>query len=397
MSNLRSFSLSPSCTDNDESDIQDNTKKRRYNQIIWKSGKEIPPPPPPPPFDNSAPDKEYKLTNGTILKKITKHSTATYDHYEYNINSLDDMLSLADFFYDHKLAECKKTSNINFYMISRLEPHINELYQLIGMDQVKHQVLSLIIFFLQDLDDSNQDMLHSVIYGNPGVGKTRLIYILANIFASLGITTGKKVLFVKRADLIGQYLGQTAAKTKKVLEEARGGVIVIDEAYSLSEPEQRDSFSRECIDTINQYLSECKRDLICIIAGYKEDLESRFFRANPGLKRRFAFHYEITDYNAQQLRDIFIQNVKNNGWRLDKDALEINFFENNFQHFEHNGGSMELLFAKAKYEHARRVFSGFFYQRKILTKEDIEAGLEKFLEHNNKKQRDDGPPMMMYT
>ena len=368
-------------------------KKRKHQPIVWKNNDtKIP----PPPFDKNANDKEYILTNGLVIKQIMKHSNYLYDHYECsNISSLDDILSLCDFYYSDN---CNKnnTSNINFNMITRIAPHVYELNRMIGMEQVKKQILSLILFFMQSLDDYNQDMLHSVIYGNPGVGKTRLINLISYLFATLGITETAKVTFVKRADLIGQYLGQTAIKTKKVLDEARGGVLVIDECYSLGDAEQRDSFSRESIDTINQYLSECKRDLICIIAGYKEDLENRFFKTNPGLKRRFAFHYEIPDYNAEQLRCIFLQHVKMYGWELETDAAPLSFFEENFIHFEHNGGSLELLFTKAKYEHARRVFSGFAHERKILTYEDMEMGMQKFLENNGKKLKNE-IPFMMYT
>lgn len=372
----------------------DTSKKRKYTPIEWRSVSSKPTIPPPP-FDKNAKDEEIVLTNYTILKKIMKYSNESYDHYEYSVEKLGDLLSLCDYF--HQRFEHGKLSNINLYAIDRISPHIYELDKMIGMEAVKKQVLSLVLFFLQSLDDANQDMLHSVIYGAPGVGKTRLINILANIFASLGVTETAKVTFVKRADLVGQYLGQTAVKTKKVLDDARGGVLVIDEAYSLGDTEQRDSFSRESIDTINQYLSECKRDLICIIAGYREDLEKRFFKTNAGLKRRFAFHYEIPDYSASQLREIFVQNVKNHGWELSDNAAPPGFFEENLFHFEHNGGDMELLFAKAKYEHARRVFSGFLHERKILTREDMEAGLAKFMESNGRKEKDDAPPPMMYT
>ncbi|NBX51827.1 AAA family ATPase, partial [bacterium] len=250
----------------------------------------------------------------TVLTHMRLYASK-FEHYEYKVKNLGDLLALADYF-NCEFDDYKK-SNINLLTIAKLAPHIYELNSLVGMEQVKEQVLSMVLFFLQSLDDVNHDMLHSVIYGNPGVGKTRLIYILANIFATLGITDGVKVTFVKRADLVGQYLGQTAVKTKKVLEEACGGVLVIDEAYSLGDTEQRDSFSRECIDTLNQYLSECRRDLICVIAGYKADLENRFFKTNAGLKRRFAFQYEIPDYNAKQLRTIFLQNVQRAGWSIE--------------------------------------------------------------------------------
>jgi len=376
------------------------TNKKRKNDhkgspIIWQSEKTKIPAPPPRPFKDM-PDETFILSNGTELIRRSKLCTITNDHYEYKATKLDDFLALADY-YDDEFDQ-KKTSNINLPIISRMAPHLYELNNLIGMEQVKEQVMSFVLFFIQSLDDVNHEMLHSVIYGSPGVGKTRLIYILANIFSTLGITEESKVIFVKRADLIGQYLGQTAVKTKKVLEEARGGVLVIDEAYSLGDTEQRDSFSRECIDTLNQYLSECRRDLICIIAGYKDDMEGRFFKTNAGLKRRFAFKYIIPDYNSQQLCEIFIQNVKRFGWKI-KDATTLNtFFEENHEYFQNNGGDMETLFGKIKFEHARRVFSGSYNERKIITMEDIEAGMVKFLENTGgNDDKKDPIPMFMYT
>jgi DNA replication protein DnaC len=387
---------------NDENDSccnsQMKTNKKRKNDhkispIVWESQKTKIPPPPPRPFEDM-PDETIVLSNGTNLIRRSNLCTRTNDHYEYKITKINDFLALADY-YNHEF-DHKKTSNINFPVISRISPHLYELNSLIGMEQVKDQVTSLVLFFIQSLDDVNHEMLHSVIYGNPGVGKTRLIYILSNIFATLGITEETKVIFVKRADLIGQYLGQTAVKTKKVLEDARGGVLVIDEAYSLGDTEQRDSYSRECIDTINQYLSECRRDLICIIAGYKDDLEGRFFKTNAGLKRRFAFKYIIPDYNSQQLCEIFIQNVKRFGWKIKDETVLNAFFEENHEYFQNNGGDMETLFGKIKFEHARRVFSGFFHERKIITMEDMEAGMLKFLE-NTPTKKEDRPPCMMYT
>lgn len=395
------------CSSHDESGccepVPSAGKKRKtlhvHVPIRWRpdTAESIPPPPPPPPSGRALrrqPNKTITLTNGSVLTRVSSMSSSSYEYFEYRVTKLDDFLSLADFY------ECefdkKKKSNIDLPTIYKLAPHLYELNSLVGMEQVKEQVVSLVLFFIQSLDSANHDMLHSVIYGSPGVGKTRLIFILANIFATLGITPSAKVTFVKRADLIGQYLGQTATKTKKVLDDARGGVLVIDEAYSLGDTEQRDSFSRECIDTLNQYLSECRRDLICIIAGYKDDLENRFFKTNAGLKRRFAFQYTITDYTPQQMQEIFQQNVQRCGWELHKDAAPLSFFEENHHCFEHNGGDMELLFGKIKFEHARRVFSGKLADRKRITREDVEAGMEKFLENITKKE-DNSPPPMMYT
>jgi hypothetical protein len=219
--------------------------------------------------------------------------------------------------------------------------------------------------------NANRDMLHTVVYGGPGVGKTRFINILARIYAALGILPTSKVTVAKRADLIAGYLGQTAIKTRKIIEAAKGGILLIDEAYSLGDVAQKDSFSRECIDTLNQALSEEKADFICIIAGYKADLEERFFKSNPGLERRFPFRISIGDYTATHLRDIFVQIVRSRGWDIDATAAPISLFEDNRDHFRFNGGDMETLFTKTKFLHGRRVFGGHGVIKKKLRRAKI--------------------------
>merc|ERR1711991_1200935 len=110
---------------------------------------------------------------------------------------------------------------------------------------------------------NNDDMLHTVITGPPGVGKTELGRILGHIYKGMGVLKKGHLKIVKRSDLIGKYLGHTAAKTQDVIDECSGGVMFIDEAYSLCNKEGRDSFSKECIDTLNQNLTE-RRDFLCI-------------------------------------------------------------------------------------------------------------------------------------
>lgn len=114
---------------------------------------------------------------------------------------------------------------------------------------------------------------------------------------------------MKRSDLIGKYLGHTAKLTQEVFDNSKGGILFIDEAYSLGNPEQRDSFSKECIDTINQNLTENK-DTVVFIAGYKEQLNESFFSYNPGLNRRFKMRLTVDKYNAEDLRQIFIKKLK---------------------------------------------------------------------------------------
>ena len=328
----------------------------------------------------------YTLDNGKTLTLNTKLSSSYHNHYEYNLQSLEDIISLGKF-YTSKNFDKTKHTNIPFYTVYRLKKPIEKLLSMIGLASLKKEILSLIVYYLQQFDAENQDMLHTVVYGGPGVGKTKFINILADIYASLGVLTSKKVTFAKRADLIGQYLGQTAIKTKQVIEDARGGILVIDEAYSLGDTEQRDSFSKECIDTLNQYLSENKKDLICVIAGYKEDLEKRFFKSNPGLQRRFPFKFTIGDYSPKELRDIFHAIVKESGWEIDENAISEKLLKEHRDCFEFNGGDMETLFTRTKFIHSLRVFSCPRKEKKKITKEDFEKALEEFVQSDRIKEK----------
>jgi SpoVK/Ycf46/Vps4 family AAA+-type ATPase len=370
----------------------------------------VPPPSFPPPPSSSTKQKRKSVESDedievqttkrkkkepppreVVFKKDTKElildhtkSTEFTLHYDFSIESMDDLLFLSEYY---PQVDKGKVSNINFYAIRRIAPSLKKLSLMIGLEGVKKQLFSMIVYHLQRFEKKNQDMLHSVVYGGPGVGKTKFITILGEIYASLGVLEHGKVHFVKRSDLVGQYLGHTAVKTRKVIEEAKGGVLVIDEAYSLGDTEGRDSFSRECIDTLNQFLSEKKQDFVCIIAGYKEDLEQRFFRSNPGLERRFPFRFSIPDYNPKQLKDILISIVEENGWSIDKDELPLSWFEDNKDYFTFNGGDMEIIFTKAKFAHSIRVFSDHKDQKKKLTRKDIEQGLKEFLDTDNVKKR----------
>lgn len=320
-----------------------------------------------------------------VLYYDPSKSNEFYDHWEFQIKSLDDLMLLADFYKEGKLSK-KKHHNIPFFKISKLKNSILRLKNMIGLEDLKKDLLSLIVFYLQNLDNENQDMLHTVVYGGPGVGKTKFIHILSEIYANLGVLPERKVTFAKRADLIGQYLGQTAIKTRDLIEKARGGILVIDEAYSLGDTEQRDSFSKECIDTLNQYLSESKKDLVCVIAGYKADLEKRFFKSNPGLARRFPFKFTIPDYSAKHLKDIFISIVNENNWKIESNAINVELIEQNRDHFQFNGGDMELLFTKVKFIHSMRVFCEEESKKKTITKQDFEEALEAFTDNEEMRE-----------
>ena len=317
-----------------------------------------------------------------------------YEILDAKFNNIDDLIELGKS-YD---PDNKVKYNINLKKLSKLVVPLEKLNKMIGMSQVKQTVIDQILYYLQNIDNKNNDMLHSVIEGPPGVGKTEVAKILGEIYRNLGILSNDKFKSVKRSDLIGGYLGQTAIKTQKVLDECDGGVLFIDEAYSLGNSEGKDSYSKECIDTLTRHLSENKKNFICIIAGYKESLNECFFKYNEGLERRFPYRFIIEKYTGEELYKIFIKILEENNWK--HSDLNIDFFDKNIKYFLFNGGDMEILFHKCKIAHSRRVFSLSQEHKKKITMADLNLGLKLLLENENISQRNNenqNSILTMYT
>lgn len=274
--------------------------------------------------------------------------------------------------------------------VLELVKNLRELENMIGMENVKKTIVNQLLLFLQDLNDPDM-FLHTVLTGNPGSGKTTLCGILARIYKSLGLLERNDITIADRPSLVGQWLGETAIKTKKVLDSALGGILLIDEAYSLGNEEGRDSFSKECIDTINQYLSENNDKLICIIAGYKEDLDKCFFAVNQGLSRRFPWRFDIDNYTPKDLVRILQLQASKKNWTLDiPHSTLIGVLESNKELFENNGGDTTNFLEKCKVAHAQRVF-GTDSPKRVLTIEDITEGLASLRESKNAKKKSDAP------
>jgi SpoVK/Ycf46/Vps4 family AAA+-type ATPase len=332
--------------------------------------------------DNSDDDE----TNSNISESESEREDTSkypFEHISKKVESIQDLIDLG------KMYDVKKKVRYNFDLkrLHNLIEPLTKLQNTIGMETVKKTIVNHIVYYLQDFHVGQDDMLHTVIQGPPGVGKTMLGRILGEIYYGLGVIPGNKkkrnskekftFKIVKRSDLIGKYLGHTASKTQQAIDEAQGGILFIDEAYSLGNQEQRDSFSKECIDTINQNLSENKGKFICIIAGYKDSLDKCFFAYNEGLRRRFSFTYTIEPYKAVELRAIFMKMVSDIGWTLDSD-IGVDFFEKNYSSFKYYGGDMESLLFSCKLEHSKRVF-GTNDTKKKFSKEDMEAGFKVFV------------------
>lgn len=202
-----------------------------------------------------------------------------------------------------------------------------ELDSYIGLDEVKKEVKNLInmakVYRLRrDNGLPNTDVsLHMVFSGNPGTGKTMIARFMARVYHSLGLLSVGKLIEVDRSGLVAGYIGQTAIKTAKVLEQAKGSVLFIDEAYTLTSKAEND-FGYEAVDTILKAMEDNRDDLVVIVAGYI-DLMEDFINSNPGLRSRFNKYVDFADYTADEMAAIFSFNCKKSQYVVDEDAEAV--------------------------------------------------------------------------
>ncbi len=204
-----------------------------------------------------------------------------------------------------------------------------ELDSYIGLGQVKEEVKGLInlasVYALRRKNNlPTPDMsLHLVFSGNPGTGKTMIARFMARVYHSLGLLSKGHLVEVDRSSLVAGYVGQTAQKTMKVLESALGGVLFIDEAYSLTSKSEND-YGMEAVETILKYMEDHRDDIIVIIAGY-HDLMQDFIDSNPGLQSRFNKYIDFADYTPEEMLAIFEMNCKKGQYEADEDAKNALF------------------------------------------------------------------------
>tara|TARA_Y100000389_G_scaffold205103_1_gene263205 strand:+ start:10579 stop:12030 length:1452 start_codon:yes stop_codon:yes gene_type:complete len=299
---------------------------------------------------------------------------------EDNINNIQDLINLGKK-YEEIFKPMKKKFNLNLRVLSEMVPHLEQLDNMIGMKNIKDAIFDKIILFLQGLDDNPNDYHHIVLYGGPGMGKTVVAKIIGQIYAKMGLLTKGDFKEITLTDLKGGYIGQSEIKTQKILDASKGCVVFLDEAYSLGSEDKIDSYSQGIIDLINPYLDKYRNDFIFIIAGYKTDLDNRFFRGNQGLKSRFGLWLEIEKYTADDLRNIFIKKIEDNNWKADIDNIPLSFFNKEKDVFEFFGRDIENLFSKCKIAHAKRVLFSNPSEKKIITNQDLIKGFELYKSH----------------
>lgn len=206
-------------------------------------------------------------------------------------------------------------------------PHdyMKELAGLIGLARVKQEVSSLRNFVIVQKQREQQGLkpasvsYHCVFSGSPGTGKTTVARIVAGIYKDLGILKKGHLVECQRADLVGEYLGQTAPKTNAKIDEALDGVLFIDEAYSLADGRNDDSYGREAIETLLKRMEDDRDRLVVILAGYSQEIQG-FIDSNPGLQSRFNRYIHFDDYTPEELQRIFFFNVDKAQYKITQEA-----------------------------------------------------------------------------
>ncbi len=226
-----------------------------------------------------------------------------------------------------------------------LDTLMAELDSLVGLETVKKDVKSMMnLIKVRKLRQENDlpvapMSLHMVFTGNPGTGKTTVARLLGGLYAAIGALTKGQLIEVDRSGLVAGYVGQTAIKTQEVVTSALGGVLFVDEAYSLASGGEND-FGREAIETLLKAMEDHREDLVVIVAGYTGPME-KFLSSNPGLESRFNKYIEFPDYNGEELNAIFHMQCKKNGYELDEEAEAFSkeFFQSLYDGRDENFGN----------------------------------------------------------
>jgi probable Rubsico expression protein CbbX len=248
--------------------------------------------------------------------------------------------------------------------------------ELIGLEPVKSRIRDIAALLLVDKLrhslglSAGAPSLHMSFTGNPGTGKTTVALRMAEILHRLGYVRKGHLIAVTRDDLVGQYIGHTAPKTREVLKRAMGGVLFIDEAYYLYRPENERDYGQEAIEILLQVMENQREDLVVIFAGYKDRMDT-FFRSNPGMSSRVAHHIDFPDYTPAELHSIAGLMLEQMQYRLDSEAdtTLLEYIERRIKqpHFA-NARSVRNALDRARLRQASRLFER---RGGLLSKEDL--------------------------
>jgi|CXWL01.1.fsa_nt_gi SpoVK/Ycf46/Vps4 family AAA+-type ATPase len=318
----------------------------------------------------------YELEKAAELK-LQKTIQLLYDKRDKNFGNGRDIRNLYEKCLSLRAGRLRNSSNHDLILYPddipsfedegkqiTIEDALAELNNLIGLTSVKKEITKLIDYLavekLRSVEGGKKTSLniHFIFRGNPGTGKTTVARILSNIFKAMGLLTKGQLIETDRKDLVAEYVGQTATKTNKIIESAIGGVLFIDEAYTLVSGGGGD-FGKEAIDTLLKRMEDERGKIIVIAAGYNADMD-RFLDSNPGLTSRFTKHILFDDYRPEEMAAIFKSMVKSKEMNLDTIADEyvLERFENIFTKRDKNfanGRTVRNLFESVLQNQAMRI------------------------------------------
>jgi hypothetical protein len=333
----------------------------------------------------------------------------------YKINStrvrlclLSGILDAKRYLYNNQIIEkSKKLANDILFLIRSLGFYaimkkIKDYYIIILKKNQTDQLVYEIKVEKLDIDDYygfEIDGNHRFLLGDFTVThNTNVARIIGKLYQEMGILSFNSPFKIAyRDDFIAEYVGQTAVKTRKLLDSCIGGILFVDEVYSLGSGfNDKDPFSKEAIEVLTAFLSEHKKNFCFIGAGYEDDINRCFFSKNKGLERRFQWIHKIEEYTVQEIVDIMLKMIKEMNWKIEvnKENL-IDMIKKEKHLFKCAGGDLEILLSKSKMVNAKRVFSLDRDKMFILTKTDIEQGLK--LMNENKLKQENIPTSYMYT
>ena len=258
--------------------------------------------------------------------------------------------------------------------IAKILNLLNE--ELVGLAPVKSRIREIAALLLIDKLRRNLGFmasspgLHMSFTGSPGTGKTTVGLKMADILFQLGYIKKGHLLTVTRDDLVGQYIGHTAPKTKEVLKKAMGGVLFIDEAYYLYKPDNERDYGSEAIEILLQVMENQRDDLVVILAGYKEPMD-KFYESNPGLSSRIANHIDFPDYSVEELLQIAKLMLQDQQYQLTPDAevaLTAYIKKRKEKPLFANARSLKNALDRARMRQANRIFDS---RGQILTKKEL--------------------------